>query len=475
MSAQRVSKGDSTSRDLISTLPDEVLGKILSLVPTKLATSTSVLSKRWRNLLSLVENLEFSDAIGDPRGFSDFVDKTLALLTTSSIIKRFSLNCEHKQDKTRVDTWIRTVLKRGFSELHLQSKCMHFIETDFFTSNTLVKLTMTLSDTFRTDGITHGVVFFPKLKTLSLVLVGLAGSAVYEYLISGSPVLEELFVRYVADLYSAMNQRVLFNTSTIVSSLTVKRLAITYSFPAKLDLRFSGERVLDADENCIGDTCDDDDEEDDEDEDDDDEDEDDDADSGEDDDDDSDSDESEDDEEEVSCDVTDLVAGISNVKTLHLSSDSLEVFHYDCKSMPVFHNLLTLSIESDKEKGWQVLPLLLNNSPSLETLVIKGLVHKVTDKCGDVCVCVTKKKKKTMEVCCLSTCQVKVLNILAYGGSLRELKQMRHFLGNLKCLETVEVKAGVEVDRRQGSNYTRITNALTKLPRVSSKCQLHFV
>uniref|UniRef100_A0A1J3JHK7 F-box/LRR-repeat protein n=1 Tax=Noccaea caerulescens TaxID=107243 RepID=A0A1J3JHK7_NOCCA len=126
---------------------------------------------------------EFNDAIGDPRGFSDFVDKTLALLTnSSSMIKTFSLNCEHNHDKSRVDTWIRTVLKRGFLELHLQSVCMHFIQTEFFTSTTLVKLTLTLSDTdtFRTDGyIPHGVVYFPKLKTLSLVLDGLAGSEVY--------------------------------------------------------------------------------------------------------------------------------------------------------------------------------------------------------------------------------------------------------------------------------------------------------
>ncbi|CAA7038040.1 unnamed protein product [Microthlaspi erraticum] len=573
MSAQRVSKG--VSRDLISSLPDEVLGKILSLLPTKLVASTSVLSKRWRNLLSLVENLDFNDATGNPRGFSDFVDKTLALLTNSSIIKRFSLNCEHKHDKTRVDTWIHTVLKRGFSELHLQSVCMGFLQTEFFTSNTLVNLTLALSVTFRTDGyIPHSVVFFPKLKTLSLVLVGLAGSEVYEYLISGSPVLEELFIHYDADRSSAMmNEEVFFNPSTIVSSLTVKRLAISYGFPgdhevpntvwfktpsllyldysgyatdqyhadfgslveAKLDLRFSGKRVLNADMNGIDDTGeggntalgkDDDyikddkycsrcehDDDDDEEEDDDDDDED--CGFGKDDkycrrcehDDDSDDDDEDDDDwgfgkddEKIKddkycsrCEHDDDEDDDSDHDDSDREdededddddSDEEEVFHYDCKSMPVFHNLLTLSIESNEEKGWQVLPLLLNNSPSLETLVIKGLVHKVTNKCGNACVCITQKKKKKEEeeeeeeVCCLSTCHVKVLNILAYGGTDRELKQMRHFLENLKCLETVMVKVGVEVDRRQDrnvyNNYKRITNDLTMLPRVSSKCQIHF-
>ncbi|CAH2060091.1 unnamed protein product [Thlaspi arvense] len=73
-------------------------------------------------------------------------------------------------------------------------------------------------------------------------------------------------------------------------------------------------------------------------------------------------------------DVTDLVAGITNITTLHLSPNSLEVLHFCCKSMPVFHNLLTLSFESNKKRGWQVVPLLITNSPNLETLTIKNII-----------------------------------------------------------------------------------------------------
>ncbi|KAL0701176.1 hypothetical protein Bca4012_057298 [Brassica carinata] len=110
-------------------------------------------------------------------------------------------------------------------------------------------------------------------------------------------------------------------------------------------------------------------------------------------------------------DVTNLAAGISDITTLHLSPDSLEAFHFCCKSMPVFKNLLNLSIESNKKKGWQVMPLLLKSCPNLHTLVFKGLVHRVTDKCGDACACTPhkkkKKKKKSKVISCLWTCQVK--------------------------------------------------------------------
>lgn len=58
MSAQRVAMD---SRDYISRLPDEILGKILSLLWTNRAACTSVLSKRWRNLLAFVDNLALHD------------------------------------------------------------------------------------------------------------------------------------------------------------------------------------------------------------------------------------------------------------------------------------------------------------------------------------------------------------------------------------------------------------------------------
>lgn len=316
------------SRDLISSLPDEVLGKVLSFLPTHTAASTSVLSKRWRNLLALVDKLDLCDASGGPLGFPEFVEKTLALLKNSPVIKTFHLNCEHKHEESRVDGWIRTALELGFSELRLETVGMYRIETEFFTSNTLVDLT--ICDGFYPAGrLPAGEVFFPALKRLSLFSVAFADCAMYEDLVLGCPVLEELFLHYPDDNNPPA-------WTGIVSSSSIKRLTIYHHYPdfreaydsvwlttpsllyldysgyvadeydvdfdslveARLDLR-PWEPLTDEDDDrsdCEDDTDDDDD-----------------------------SDCEDDADSFYSWDVTGLVTRISNINTLHLSSDSLEV------------------------------------------------------------------------------------------------------------------------------------------------------
>ncbi|KAG5386369.1 hypothetical protein IGI04_037839 [Brassica rapa subsp. trilocularis] len=63
--------------------------------------------------------------------------------------------------------------------------------------------------------------------------------------------------------------------------------------------------------------------------------------------------------------------------------------------MPVFNNLKSLRIKSDKKRGWQAMPVLLRNCPRLDIL---GLLHHVTDKCGDACDCNIFGKTKEMEI-----------------------------------------------------------------------------
>ncbi|CAH8313352.1 unnamed protein product [Eruca vesicaria subsp. sativa] len=97
-----------------------------------------------------------------------------------------------------------------------------------FTSKTLVNLT--LSNGFYLSGFPPplgGGVFFPKLKTLSLLSVGFETWEVYEYLITGCPLLEELSIRYGSP--SACRWMVV-TQSRAVESASVKRLTISYPF-----------------------------------------------------------------------------------------------------------------------------------------------------------------------------------------------------------------------------------------------------
>ncbi|CAN7052372.1 unnamed protein product [Brassica rapa subsp. trilocularis] len=77
--------------DRVSNLPDEVLCHILSFLTTKEAALTSILAKRWRNLLAFVPSLTIDDSVflhpeeGKQnrqdiiQSFMNFVDRVLAL------------------------------------------------------------------------------------------------------------------------------------------------------------------------------------------------------------------------------------------------------------------------------------------------------------------------------------------------------------------------------------------------------------
>ncbi|KAG7650547.1 F-box-like domain superfamily [Arabidopsis thaliana x Arabidopsis arenosa] len=390
-------------REFISNLPDEILGKILSLLPTKLGVSTSVLSKRWRNLILLVDNFDLEDS--STSGFSAFLEQTVARLNTCPI-KRLSLNGRHYRFSS-ADSWISTALERGCLELHLQSQ---YLDTGILSSNTLVKLT--LSDQIYLQGLVphDGTVFFPALKTLSLGAV-VADRDVYEWLISGCPVLDELSIRDGCDDPPTWKKSVV--------NKSVKRLTVSFHHPMSawvyednvwfktqslVFLDYSafvsqGYTIVDRMASLVEarldlrlwvstDSYD--------------------------------SDYEDKDFDvyrpyDVFGNVTSLVSGIRKVKTLHLSPDSLEAFFFCCNHMPVFNNLRNLSLESDEEKGWQALPLLLNNSLNLHTLSIKGLVHRVTSRCGDACACISERKTG---MCCLSACRIKVLEITGFCGIL---------------------------------------------------------
>jgi len=187
----------SHCRDIISSLPEAISCHILSFLPTKEAASTSVLSKKWRYLFAFVPNLDLDESVYlNPENetevsssFMDFVDRVLALQGNSPLHK-FSLKIGDGVEPDRIIPWINNVLERGVSDLDLHV----YLETEFvfpsemFLSKTLVRLKLMLYPLLEFEDV-----YLPKLKTLYI------DSCYFEKygigltkLLSGCPILEDL-------------------------------------------------------------------------------------------------------------------------------------------------------------------------------------------------------------------------------------------------------------------------------------------
>ncbi|KAF8100127.1 hypothetical protein N665_0230s0013 [Sinapis alba] len=137
--------------------------------------------------------------------------------------------------------------------------------------------------------------------------------------------------------------------------------------------------------------------------------------------------------------LTGLINGISNVETLHLIClDILEsrvcVFQVISRCvkhglfLPVFKNLVSLSFGSNNKRGWKLLPHLIKQAPKLEALIIHGLdVGYTVDLDDDVTMALLK---------------VKVLHILGYGDTPKELEHLKSFFlgGVTEFFELVQVE-----------------------------------
>ncbi|CAL9245721.1 unnamed protein product [Arabidopsis halleri] len=418
------------SKAAISWLPEEVLGKILSLIPTKQAASTSLLAKKWRNVFRLVHNLDFddSDLLQPEEGqqerdvmresFRNFVDRTLALQCASPI-KKFSLRCgiHMASELACVGRWICNAVERGVLELDISIRTFYklvlnsetgvveqpadmeygevFLPPELWKSKTLVKLTLGTNISL---GNLPPDVSLPALKSLCIDTIFFCYGDLCDVLLPGCPVLEELVVRHE-------------NCEAFpfcIASRTIKKLSVHYDcefgignmsymsfdapslvsldysdyalaeYPqvnleslveARLDLRYS-ERI-------------------------------------------------------EKPDITGLIIGISNIETLHLSPGSADVIRRCIRRgllLPVFKNLMSLSFGSKNKRGWKLLPHLIEQSPKLETLIIQGLDSYT----GDV----------TMPLF-----QVKMLRVHCYRGNAKEVERLQKFIGESECGEVVLVEA----------------------------------
>ncbi|XP_019099741.1 PREDICTED: putative F-box/LRR-repeat protein At3g58880 [Camelina sativa] len=392
--------------DWISSLPDDIICHILSFLSTKEAALTCLIAKRWRNLFAFSPNLRFEEKdfdyrnsyFGIPWSFLDFLEKSVV-------------------DSALINTWIRDVLSRGVLDLlHLDVivKSVCSLPLEVFTCNTLVQLKLGRGFVIATVPEKASL---PSLKTLFLDCVRFYNhhGCSFEALLSACHVLEELEIvgkrwehlKWCRTVSSPTLQRLTIECEVSkdfygLCRMSIQLLTLTCALvEAKLTLAWRRSP-------------------------------------------------------RYRINPRNLIKGLRNVEIMDLSSlETVElifeiigrdVSKYTYSPLKGACSMLSgyayiqqphiRDIDSSMDIAWQAMPVLLRNTPHLETLVIKGgLLHCVTDKCGDACICISRKEKGRS----LASCPVKRLEIRWFEGITREMEMIKHFYDYFPCLKEMDI------------------------------------
>lgn len=179
-------------------LPNELLIRILCLLPMRDAIVTCFLSKRWQHLWTMIPRLQADEAQFVSRNrFMSFVEAALSHRDRQSCLVSFSLSCKVFRDTARINTWITAAIWCNVEELCLildsvQDSLM--LPCFTFMCNTLKKLHIEMEQTLLIPSAT-ATICFPRLKHLTLKGVKFLDDESTQKLLS-SPLLEELIMEW---------------------------------------------------------------------------------------------------------------------------------------------------------------------------------------------------------------------------------------------------------------------------------------
>ncbi|KAM3277527.1 hypothetical protein ACQJBY_045429 [Aegilops geniculata] len=189
--------GGYENRDLISRLPDEILGSIISLLPTKEAARIPILSSRWRHLwrsapLNLVidYNLLIKTSL-EERDCTAIISKILAAHPGPARHLSLRSICLCNNLYARFNGWFRSPALNGLEELDFCGRNMQSLVPP-----SVLRFVPTLRlasiggcDLSRID--IAPTLLLPQLKQLKLYDIAISESALHR-LLSGCTVLESL-------------------------------------------------------------------------------------------------------------------------------------------------------------------------------------------------------------------------------------------------------------------------------------------
>ncbi|XP_075665293.1 putative FBD-associated F-box protein At1g55030 [Castanea sativa] len=156
--------------------------------------------------------------------------------------------------------------------------------------------------------------------------------------------------------------------------------------------------------------------------------------------------------------IVKLLKALPNVRNLTLRYNKSLSFA-SANDLPIYNNLSRLQLEV-KCCNSHLLPILLENSPNLENLILKVDIEGPHESCWTESVDVPK---------CLKS-HLRTISLLQFKGLEHELNLITYMLKNAKVLERMDILSG-------SSSYKKnfgILYKLFELPRASSMCELKF-
>ncbi|XP_010495047.1 PREDICTED: F-box/LRR-repeat protein 25-like [Camelina sativa] len=176
---------------IISDLPDEILQHILSYIPTKLAITTSVLSKRWRHVWKETPHLSFEWL----NVFPEVINDTLARYSASKITS-FQLYTNFDYEVRQVDKSIEFAMSHNVENfsLALGSKSLYSFPDFSYTNSSMKRVN--LKNFYL---IPMSTVSWTSLRNLSLGWCELSDESFLKVL-SGCPILETLTLHFCRSL-----------------------------------------------------------------------------------------------------------------------------------------------------------------------------------------------------------------------------------------------------------------------------------
>ncbi|XP_010429702.1 PREDICTED: putative FBD-associated F-box protein At1g78730 [Camelina sativa] len=444
----------SGNLDRLSKLPDCLLCQILLKLPTKDVVKTGVLSSRWGNLWRYVPGLDlrYGD-FPEYKAFMCFVDRFLGF-NSESCLQNFKLNYQYVRvkyewkwddlDNANVARWINTVVNRKVEHLHiLDGKWCEYevqIPPAVYTCDSLVSLK--LSDVSFT---TPKSVSLPSLKVMYLDMVKFANDWSFEMLISGCPVLESLTIKRSAcdnvDYLRVCSQSLLSFTLmghcnedideeqvVAIDAPKLENLKLYCHETASFVINNSASLVKTTIDVLFNLSF-----------------------------------------EKGRFDPNDLpkrnmirnfLLGISSVKEMDISSDTLEViYNYSrCERLPLFRNLSSLHVDFGDYR-WEMLPVFLESCPNLKSL---SLGFSKTPGEEPISILLGPH-------CNLPSLEFVDIVKPMVEEEATEMKLMSYFLENSPILKKLTLRLG---NFRGKENESAFLRKLLTVPRLSSSCQV---